>query len=145
VLFSYACVKVDKTVVLEAEYDRKFPFFHVYVNTDNAATGFQPVGTSAPGGGFGAEFVIENDKLYPIKSTSPGVVWKDALGPQILGLSQTSGTKDSGLAFNVWKVSLTALGSPTGTPVVVFAGGDGPGGNEVYGKAAPLAACPGGV
>jgi hypothetical protein len=83
----YSACSTTATVTFTATYTESFDYRHIYIDTDtNAATGYQ---VAEVAGGFGADYMIENDLLYV--STGADWSWREITGVSPL-LSVTGGT-----------------------------------------------------
>ncbi|BBH68754.1 hypothetical protein ACTI_54390 [Actinoplanes sp. OR16] len=118
----YAACSAKGAVVLTATFDDSYAYRHVFLDTDgDATTGYQ-VDVE---GGFGAEFMIEDDLLY--KSAGAGWSWKQVGGAGPL-MSRSGGTYR-------WQVKPAFAGD-----TVVF-GASTEAGAEVSSPIVPVRAC----
>ncbi|MFJ8110104.1 hypothetical protein [Streptomyces sp. NPDC096132] len=99
------------TVTFQATFQASERYYHVFINTDgDTSTGYQLPYPSPSA--LGADYMIENGGLYRSRSTDWS--WTE------LGTSPT--LKVSG-STRTWTLSLSGIGSPSGTQKVEFNAG----------------------
>lgn len=104
-----ACATAS-AAMFTATFTKPFTWHHVFINADaDAATGYRVPGAS---NGLGADFMVENDKLY--RSTGRSWGWTAVGGASPLQSS-------AGGTFR-WQVSLAVVGNAGETLVVIFNG-----------------------
>ncbi|MEV4281725.1 hypothetical protein [Actinoplanes xinjiangensis] len=120
----YEACSTGRAVIFKATYPEKFGYRHVFIDTDaDPRTGFS---VSEISGGFGADYMIENDVLY----RSTGTDWSWA---EVEGVTPLTGV--TGGSYR-WQ-----LQPGYGVGDVVFNGSDGETTEERYTPVVPVRAC----
>ncbi|SDS88922.1 hypothetical protein SAMN04489716_1897 [Actinoplanes derwentensis] len=84
---AYSACAVGKSVLFRATFADGFDYHHVFIDTDgDAATGYQITEVE---GGFGADYLLENEFFY--KSTGPGWDWREMDGESPLQVRSRDG------------------------------------------------------
>lgn len=121
---AYSACSAQGAVTFTATYTQSFAYRHVFIDRDTkASTGYQ---VPELAGGFGADYMIENDVLY--ESTGADWSWQEVEGVSPL-------QSVSGGAYR-WR-----LKPAHGSGRVVFNGSDGDSTDERYTSVVTVKAC----